>query len=158
MSPSRTGQGNRASYRLDRVIHGVGRIQAKVGSATLKDYKSADALMTRLAEQGRLDLLRAVRSGLRTVAELWDADQRGALAGVEGGIVARRPLLAEAKKAIKRMRCSEVRRDDYWRGIDALRRAGALTEGTTIHALATLEWNQVEAAWPAGAADWLRMG
>jgi len=157
MSPARTSKGKRASYRLDRVIPGVGRIQAKVGSATLKDYKSADALVTRLAEQGRLDLLRGLRNGLLTVPELRDAERRGALAGLEGGIVARRPLLREAKRAIDAMRCSAVTRDYYWRGVDALRRAGVITEATAIRELATLPWNAIEPAWPAGAADWMRM-
>lgn len=157
MSPARTGKGKRASYRLDRVIPGVGRIQAKVGSASLRDYESANALVTKLAEQGRLDLLRALRAGGLSVPELRDADRRGALAGVEGGIVARRPLLKEARKAIDAMRCSAVTRDYYWRGIEALQRAGAITDATPIRELARMPWNTIEPAWPAGAADWMRV-
>lgn len=160
MSPTKTGTGPNASYRLDRVVPGVGRIRTAIGSARRRDLTSANALVTKLAERGMLDILRQLKEGDITVPELRDADREGTLANVGGGILARRPLLAAARTAIDAMPCRAVTRDYYRRGIEALERHAKLTgvtATTPVKALETLKWPQIAAAWPAGPSDWMRV-
>lgn len=67
------------SYRLDRVFPGVGRIAVASGATTKEEYKKRNAMLTRLYDQGRLDLLRAIHSGKYTVTEVYAADRESRL-------------------------------------------------------------------------------
>ena len=72
------------SYRLDRVFPGVGRIAVASGATTREEFKKRNALLTRLYDQGRLDLLRAIAAHTYTVTEVYAADREGRLDGLSG--------------------------------------------------------------------------
>lgn len=158
MTPARTGQGKRATYRLNRVIPKVGRIQVSVGSGKLTDYRAAEALLTKLAEQGRLDLLRALKGRTITVRELRDADRREELAQAQAGIYLRRPFLPLARQLVRQQAWQSPRTKEYYEeGLDALERAGTIDRSTTVGELLELDWPRIERRWPHSAADWMRV-
>lgn len=57
------------SYRLDRRFPGVGRIAVASGARTATEFQKRNALLTRLFDRGRLDLLRAIQAGTYTVMD-----------------------------------------------------------------------------------------
>jgi hypothetical protein len=81
------------TYRLDRVFPGVGRIAVASGATTATEFHKRDALLTRLYDQGRLELLRAIRTGLYTPTEVYAADREKRLDHLTGDrAVLERPL------------------------------------------------------------------
>ncbi len=60
-------QSPHGTFRLDRRFKGVGRINLASGATTATEFRKRDALLTRLYDQGRLDLLNAIRTGTLTV-------------------------------------------------------------------------------------------
>src|SRR5437867_8853623 len=75
MPTSREGLMHRTSsggtYRLDRTFPGVGRIAKASGATTRAEFHNRDALLTRLYNQGRLDLLRAIQAGTYSMTEVY---------------------------------------------------------------------------------------
>src|SRR5881396_2348509 len=88
MPTSREGLMHRTSsggtYRLDRTFPGVGRIAKASGATTRTEFHNRDALLTRLYNQGRLDLLRAIQAGTLNVTEVYAADRSGQLDTLTG--------------------------------------------------------------------------
>src|SRR4051794_22682743 len=103
MSPVRTSK--TGCFRFDRLFRGVGRIQCSSGTTKLTDFRRRDALLTKLYEQGRLDLLTALKQGRITAAELLDADRRERLHEAAAGLVADRALWSTAEATVTRMTC-----------------------------------------------------
>lgn len=62
---------NRGSFVLDRQVKGVGRIRRASGTADPKLFKLLDAMLGTLKQAGRVDLLKAIRSGALTPLEVW---------------------------------------------------------------------------------------
>ena len=58
--PHRTSK--HGTFKLDRLFQGVGRINLASGATTAAEFHKRDALLTRLYDQGRLDLLKAIRA------------------------------------------------------------------------------------------------
>src|SRR2546425_10677913 len=69
----RTSSGG--TYRLDRVFPGVGRIAVASGATTGEGFQKRNALLTRLYDHGRLDLLRAIKAGTYTTTEVYAAER-----------------------------------------------------------------------------------
>lgn len=69
----------RGTYRLDRIIDGVGRINRASGTHDPKTFKAIDALLTTLASQGRHDLLREVKNGRLKAVVLYAWHREGKL-------------------------------------------------------------------------------
>src|SRR6266568_3160994 len=61
------------TYRLDRAFPGVGRITVASGATTKDEAKKRNALLTRLYDQGRLDLLKSIQTGMLSVTEVYFA-------------------------------------------------------------------------------------
>lgn len=62
MTPHRTSNG-RGTFMLDRRFAGVGRIHRASGTNDARTLRAINAMLTRLFELGRIDTLRAMRSG-----------------------------------------------------------------------------------------------
>lgn len=62
MTPHRTSNG-RGTFMLDRRFAGVGRIHRASGTTDARTLRGMNAMLTRLFELGRLDTLRAIRTG-----------------------------------------------------------------------------------------------
>jgi integrase len=140
------------SYRFDRVFPGVGRLQRSSGAKTLRQFHRRDALLSKLYEQGRLDLLRGLKSGAITIAELLDADRRDRLAATRAdSVLLRRPLWAEAQRRFAGDHATERR---YRTSLDAFRARGVLGDTATVAMLADVDWDDLMETWDRSAADW----
>jgi integrase len=93
--------GDRGTLVIRRSFRGVGTIRLASGTKTVAQLKRYNAMLTDLADAGRVDLLRAVRDRALTVADLfasWGrAKDRGALP-TSGSIA---PLAASFEKWLK---------------------------------------------------------
>src|SRR2546430_17700386 len=78
----RTSSGG--TYRLDRTFPGVGRIAKASGATTRTEFHNRDALLTRLYNQGRLDLLRAIQAGTYSMTEGYASDREQRLRQLTG--------------------------------------------------------------------------
>ncbi len=67
------------SYRIDRRFRGVGRIAVASGATTKGAYQDRLACLTSLSNQGRLDVLQAVKGGRVTVTQVYSAHKRDAI-------------------------------------------------------------------------------
>src|SRR5260370_25504343 len=80
--PHRTSK--HGTFKLDRLFQGVGRINLASGATTVTEFHKRDALLTRLYDQGRLDLLKAIAAGALTVTEGYAAARGGQLDTLTG--------------------------------------------------------------------------
>lgn len=64
---------------IDRTFRGVGRIKKASGTTIPQVRRKLSKMLTALADEGRLDLLRAIRDGELTLMEVLDARQRKTL-------------------------------------------------------------------------------
>lgn len=64
---------------IDRNFKGVGRIKRASGSTVPKMREALSRMLTSLHQQGRLDVLRAIRDGKLSMLEVYDAFRRHAL-------------------------------------------------------------------------------
>jgi integrase len=74
---------------IDRSFRGVGRVKKATGTTDPRVRRKMNRMLDDLADQGRLDLLRALRDGELTLMELHDAYQRRALDALPLGPIAR---------------------------------------------------------------------
>lgn len=64
---------------IDRIFRGVGRIKKRSGTTVPALQRRLDRMLTALFDEGRLDILRAIRDGKLTLMEVHDAYQKKAL-------------------------------------------------------------------------------
>ncbi len=157
------------SYRLDRVFPGVGRLAVVSGATTREEFKKRNALLTRLYDQGRLDLLRAIAAHTYTVTEVYAADREGRLDRLSGErAILNRPLWATVETWVGRPLWGQAA--EKWEGAEpgptrrryavsfkALRIRGALPEAVTIEALGAVDWRGLKARWPKSDGDWFHL-
>lgn len=155
MSPARTGPGG--NFRFDRVFPGVGRIAASSGTRRLSEYRKRDALLSRLYEKPRLDLLRALKDGTLTIQELLEADRLDALGSVTADLIGRRPLWPTVDATLPLMARGAATRRRYRYSLEALKAAGALTRAAKVADLARVDWTALERAWGHSPADWMHL-
>lgn len=159
------------SYRLDRVFPGIGGLAVASGATTREEFKKRNALLTRLYDQGRLDLLRAIQARTYTVTEVYAADREGRLDRLSGerAILSRplwkavetwvgRPLWGEAAAQWEGAEPGPTRRR-YAVSFKALRARGDLPEHVTvtIEGLGTVDWRALKARWPKSDGDWFHL-
>src|SRR5436309_441555 len=157
------------TYRLDRVFPGVGRIAVASGATTKDEFNKRNALLTRLYDQGRLDLLRAVQSRTYTVTEVYAADRESRLNQLTGdrAVLARllwsaveawvgRPLWGEAAEKWEGTEPGHTRRR-YAVSFKALKTRSGLLESATVESLAAVDWKALKARWPKSDGDWFQL-
>lgn len=168
--PHRTSPGG--TFRLDRVFPGLGRIAVASGATTATEFKKRDALLTRLYDQGRLDLLRAIKAHSYTVTEVYAADREGRLDHLTGErAVLTRPLwstveswvgyplwteTADSKPKASETPKSPTRRR-YGVSFKALKARASLSDSATIEDLGTVDWKALKASWPKSDGDWFHV-
>jgi hypothetical protein len=74
-----------STLSIDRQYRGVGRLKKSTGSTLPKVRRQILTMLDALHDEGRLDVLRAVRDGGITLLELRDAYQRNSLASLPIG-------------------------------------------------------------------------
>ncbi|HEY7236544.1 MAG TPA: hypothetical protein VH539_20455 [Gemmatimonadaceae bacterium] len=91
---------------IDRIFKGVGRIKRRSGTTAPAMLRKINRALTELYEEGRLDVLRALRDGKLTPMQVYDANRRRALGELPVG-----DALPEIKTAM--VKWIEDARDDY---------------------------------------------
>jgi integrase len=142
MSPTRTSLDG--TFRFDRIFRGVGRITLSSGTRRLAEFRRRDALLTKLWNQGRLDLLRSLAEKRLTIQDLVLADREERLGAMASELLGRRPLWPQVEAITGR----------YRRSWDALKRAGVLSPTASVTDLAKVDWIGLERAWGKSSADW----
>ncbi len=143
------------SYRIDRWFRGVGRIALASGAFTKDGLKKRDALLTRLYDKGRLDILRAIRGREITITEVLDADRRDELDSVVGvNRVLARNLWERVDTWVPTSAKGKQTRRRYEVSFRKLKRTGVLPETATVEDLSSVDWKRVESEWEGSAADY----
>src|SRR4051812_16822727 len=78
VTPSRS-RGDRGTLAFDRHFKAVGRFRCASGTLDKRVFRQMDAMLTALYQQGRLDLLLAMRSRKIPMMQVYDAYRRGEL-------------------------------------------------------------------------------
>lgn len=144
------------SYRLDRVFPGVGRMAIASGATSRKEFEKRNALMTRLYDQGRLDLLGAIQAHTYTVTEVYAADRSGRLDRLSGErAILSRPLWATVAAWVGPTPGPTRRR--YRVSFAALRDRAGISEAATTEALGAVDWRALKARWPRSDGDWFHV-
>jgi integrase len=164
----------KGSYRLDRVFPGVGRIAVASGAVTKAEFDKRNALLTRLYDHGRLDLLRAIQARTYTVTEVYAADRTRTLDALSGDrAILALPLWATVEKWVgwplwtdaekpKASRSPKApkpgpTRARYGVSFKALKLRSGLPESATIESLGSIDWQTLKAGWPRSDGDWFHV-
>ena len=156
--PDRTGHQKRdggrvqGSYRIDRVFRGVGRIRVTSGTASLREYHRRNDALTRLHEDGRLDVLTAVQEKRLSVAEAVAAYHNGSAHSV-AAIALTSSLWVAITATLPKMGKSHETRDRYELSLAKLRDCGVIGAAAKVRDLALVDWDCVRPFYK-GAADW----
>lgn len=141
------------TYRLDRVFPGVGRVVRASGATTAREFAKRNALLTRLHDQGRLDLLQAIQAGTLTVTQVYAADRARQLDTLTGERASLgRPLWPAVRSWVAARPGLTGRR--YGVSFAALERAGTLGATAPVEALVRVDWPALRAAWAPSPASW----
>src|SRR6266702_3801809 len=151
--PHRTSK--HGTFRLDRRFPGVGRVAIASGATTATEFHKRDALLTRLYDQGRLDLLRAIQSGKLNVTEVYAADRTEQLDTLTGDRALLSANLWEAvKNWIPTSAPAKQTRRRYATSFGTLERSGVLKPSAAVADLASVDWRALTAIWKGGPSDW----
>jgi integrase len=151
MSPSRTSKDG--CFRFDRIFPSVGRITSSSGTRRRAEFRHRDALLSRLYDAGRLDLLRALREKRLRIQDLVLADREERLSAVASDLLTRRPLWAEVDRVLAQLPAgATVTR--YRGALQQLRDRGPLGPTATVADLARVDWRALNGVWGKSAADW----
>jgi integrase len=151
----RTSKGG--TYRIDRRFPGLesdgkgNRIAVASGATTKRGLNERNALLTRLYDRARLDILRAIRDHRVTTTEVLFADREGKLDELLGRRVLSRPFWDTVDQW-----CVGARRNTskarYAASFARLRLS--LPNLRTIRDLENVPWTELKERWPNGACDW----
>ena len=140
------------SYRIQRRFPAVGDIRISVGSK--KAYDRYNVLLTELYEDGRVDILSAIRDRKRTLQEVYQARRTTRLSYLSVDMEVFRNLWEAVEATVPRMGRKQSTRDRYDRSFKHLRKH--LADDTTVDDLARVEWQELLEGWTS-AADWNRL-
>jgi hypothetical protein len=108
MSPHRKRRKNKdgtkvlvGSFAFDRIIRGVGRFRVASGTLDKKVFRRLNDMIDALLDQGRLDLIIAMKSGKLTMMQVYNAYRMGEL-----------DRLPSVDQLIPAARCARDVRDD----------------------------------------------
>lgn len=155
MSPHRVSSGG--SFRLDRRFRGVGRIALASGTNNRKQFERLDGLLTELHQDGRHDILRAIRDRNVTPLEVLDAQRSNRLHEIAGGAALFRPIREEVERWLSRATCRESSRKRYRVSFDAFFLRAPLGVDARVRDLERLNWEELASSWPTSGADWNRL-
>lgn len=155
VTPHRVSPGG--TYRIDRVFKGVGRIARASGTRSLKRFRAIDNLLTELHEDGKLDVLRAIRDGSLSPLEVYSASRTGRIPYVASEIVLHQNLWPAVREWLPRSARTKSTRERYGNSMDRLRDSGALRKNALVSDLARVDWPAVLERWPNSGADFNRM-
>jgi integrase len=140
--------------RIDTSIRGVGRLHIAHGAKTRAEYLKRRALVSKLRDTGRLDILHAIRRRDVSFLEVYAADLSGSLGSVLSDLKGNRGLwlaVSEWVPVSAKAEATRVRYKGAWR---TLRKVSKLPETATVDDLARVDWRSLYVGWPWSAAHW----
>ncbi len=145
------------SLKLDRKFAGVGRIVRASGTSKRKVHREINDLLTRLYEDGKLEILKAIKDGRVSPLEAYSAFRAKKLTHLPASIELSRPLWDSVAEWVPRSAKAESTRKRYETSFKALRRAGVLKEGAEVSDLRDVDWIGLRDRWPNSGSDWNRL-
>ena len=154
MTPDRTGDRRTGCYRIDRVFRGVGRVRVTSGTRDRREFLRRDDILSALYDEGRLDVLCALRDRRVTVVEVVAAyRQQGATTLAAIALV--QPLWGSIRSYLDGIPGPENRsRQDL--ALAKLQSACGLGAGAKVRDLGKVDWTKLRPAFRS-AADWNHM-
>lgn len=174
MTPARTGGKRGGNLELERQVTELGstraerRIRVSTGSTDPKVHRRANTIVDKLVEAQRFDVLKALRDGELTVADLIAADRDGKAAASAATIRLRQPLwdrivsekveAGAISRALARVKGARTR-GRYLDSFKALqRKADAyLPVDARVVDLIAVPWEELYDQWGATNADWMHL-
>jgi integrase len=154
----RTSENGNIRFSRDFTRIGVGRITGSSRTRNPKEFQRRNDILTKLAESGQIEVLRAFRDGLITIEQLVEADREQRLRSAQllDTLTLQRSLWVEIAETLPRMGGSEQTRKRYEVSLTALRKRGEkwLTERATVADLERVVWRELRDTWDRSAADW----
>lgn len=178
MTPATTGGKRGGNLELERQITELGttrkerRIRVSVGTTDPKVHRRVNAIVDKLVEAQRFDVLRALRDGEISVSDLIAADRDGKAATSAGAVRLRQYLWdrvvthgegerAEAgaiSRALNRVKGDRTR-GRYLDSFKALQRKAEayLPVDARVIDLVNVPWDELYESWGATNADWMHL-
>lgn len=156
----RTSETGAIRFNRDFSRIGVGRITCSSRTTNPKEFRVRDQILTKLANSGQIDALRAFKRGELTIEQLLSADREGKLKSADllGTLILRQPLWKAVADTLPRMGKSTATRKRYSVSLAALRnKAKTLSESATLADLEHVAWQELRGNWGRSAADWNHM-
>jgi integrase len=120
MSPHRKRRKNKdgtkvlvGSFAFDRIIRGVGRFRVASGTLDKKVFRRLNDMIDALLDQGRLDLIVAMKSGKLTMMQVYNAYRMGELDRLPS-VDQLIPLRAALETFATTYECSAKHRESLW--------------------------------------------
>lgn len=154
----RTGSNGPLRFNRDFTRIGVGRITNSSRTTDPREFKRRDDLLTKLAQWGYADVLRAFKEGRLTIEQLLDAERKQQLRSADllSLLTLSRPLWDAVAATLPLMAPSDGTRKRYEVSLDALQTKGAhyLGERCIVADLERISWSRLRDDWGSSAADW----
>ena len=145
--------------RFHRHFEGVGVIRRSSGTRKAGVFHDRNAVLTKLWNGDRLDLLRDFRDQKISINELMDLDRRGILLrAATQDAVTHRPLWEVTKTFLPKMGTKPSTRQRYEGILDRLEARKLLGERPTLAQLPAYDWATLRKQWPGGPSDWNHVG
>lgn len=155
MSPHRISEGG--SFRIDRRFKGVGRIALASGTRNRRRFQALNAMLTELHEDGRLDLLRALRDRRISFQQVYDARRTGRLPYLASELTLHENLWQSVESWIPTSASAKSSRKRYAVSFRSLQASGVFGDDAVVADLRSVTWSELRENWPNSPADWNRL-
>lgn len=152
-----TGETGNIRFNRDFSRIGVGRITRSSRTSNSKEFQRRDGVLTKLADSGQIEALRAFRDGRLSIEQLVEADreQRLKSADLLSMLTIQQSLWKSIEDILPRMGSTEPTRKRYEVSLDALRKKSAfLSDRSIVADLELLPWGELRKQWGGSPADW----
>lgn len=154
----RTGSNGPLRFNRDFTRIGIGRITNSSRTTDPREFARRDDLLTKLAEWGCIDVLRAFKNGHLTIEELLEAERKQQLRSPDLLLLVTlsRSLWDTIDATLPVMGASEATRKRYKVSLAALRTKATtyLTDRCLVKDLERVPWTRLRKDWGGSAADW----
>lgn len=145
------------SLRIDRRFKGAGRIALVTGTRDRKLFDAFDRMLTELHEEGRLEVLRAIKDRFYSIQQVYEARRNNRLGSLATDIKLQEPLWEAVEEWLPKSARAQSSRERYKVSLQSLRRSGVLSDSATVADLRDVDWRSLSQRWWASPADWNRL-
>ncbi len=141
----------RIQVRVPTSVHPSGRLVVTSGAKTKRELERVRALLYKIRDQRRHDLLRALADHQIALSELIAADMEDRLSFLAVDLVLYRPLWDTMDAFVDDNGDQGARYKIY---LQQLRARQVLPEGASVRDLDRINWKDLQQRWGKGPADW----